>query len=109
MIKLIPDPTFDALVSLTVVGLLEPIKLPMTFRHMASDKVQDWFKSNEGKKPAEALSEIIDGWNGVMGEDGKNVPYSPEALDTLLKNYPAATLEIVRAWQTELNESRVKN
>ena len=109
MIKLIPDPTFDALVKLTVPGHPDPVEVPMTFRHMASDKVADWFKTNKGREAAAALCEVIEDWRGVMGEEGCIVPFSKDALSTLLKNYPAAAKEIFDAWIRELNESRIKN
>ena len=109
MIKLIPDPTFEALVKLTVPGLADPVIVPMTFRHMSTDKVAEWFKRNDKKESSEGLHEIIERWNGVMGADGKDVPYSKSALEILLKNYRAATMEIIIAWQQGLNESRIKN
>lgn len=109
MIRLNPDPTFDALVKLTVPGQPEPVEVAMVFRHMASDKLPQWFESNRDKKTADALDEIVVGWSGVMGDDGKLVPYSKDALVLLLNNYQPATLEILRAWQLGLSESRVKN
>ena len=109
MIKLVPDPTFDALVKLTAPNLLEPVEVPITFRHMTAEQVTAWFKDNSGKQVAEAIDRILTGWTGVMGEDGQLVPYSLQALETLLKNYQPAGNEIIRAWQIGLTESRVKN
>ncbi len=109
MIRLNPDPTFDALVKLTVPGQPEPVGVPMTFRHMAGDKLPEWFASSREKNKADALDEIIAGWSGVTGDDGTAVPYSKDALATLLNNYQPATAEILRAWQLELSSSLVKN
>lgn len=109
MIKLIPDPTFEAEAALTVPGLPEPAKVPMTFRYMDPAEVAEWFTANKETKSADALDKIIVSWSGVMGEDGQSVPYSKEALATLLKKYPPATGEIISAWRREMQESRVKN
>lgn len=109
MIKLNPDPTFEALVKLTVPGQPEPVEVPMVFRHMPFDELVGWFKSNEQRPLVDALDEIIVGWSAVMGDDGTNVDYSKAALGTLLKNYQPATVEILRAWQLGMSESRVKN
>lgn len=109
MIKLVPDPTFDTVVRLTVPGHPEPIEVPMTFRYMSVKRCAEWFKSNAEKPAAEALAEIVQGWRGVMGEDGKEVAFSADALADLVGNYAPAANEILRAWQLELTESRVKN
>lgn len=109
MIKLNPDPTFEATVKLSVPGAADPVEINMTFRHMASDKVAAWFKENVEVRSSDALDKVIVSWTGVMGDDGQMVPYCREALDTLLKNYRPATTEILAAWQREMNESRLKN
>lgn len=109
MIKLIPDPTFEHLVRLTVPGQPDPVEVPMTFRHMTVVKMAEWLKAQADRPVADALGEIITSWRGVMGEDGQVVAFSVSALASLLENYPAAALEIVRAWQVGLTESRVKN
>jgi hypothetical protein len=109
MIKLNPDPTFQAIVKLSIPGAADTVEINMTFRHMASDKVASWFKENVDVRSSEALDKVIVDWTGVMGDDGQMVPYSKEALDTLLKNYRPATTEIIAAWQREMNESRLKN
>ena len=109
MIKLKPDPEFDVLAKISVPGVPDPVEIPMRFRYMNPADVLTWFKKNETVNSGDALSEIIVSWTGVMGEDGQAVPYSKEALTTLLKNYASATGEIIRAWRVELQESRIKN
>ena len=109
MIKLIPDPTFEALVKLTVPGLADPVIVPMTFRHMSIEDADKWFKLYEKKISFEGLSKIIVSWKGVMDEEGKDVPYSKKVLEIFLQNSRAAPTEIVIAWIRELNESRIKN
>lgn len=109
MIRLVPDPTFETLVRLTVPGQPEPVEVPMTFRHMAVKQVSDWFAAAQERPTAEVVAEIVCGWRGVMDEDGKPVDFSPAALAQLLANYVPAASEIVRAWMLGLTESRVKN
>ena len=109
MIKLVPDPTFEALVRLTVPGQPDPVEVPMTFRHMSTKQAAAWWEARADKPVSEGIGAIVSGWRGVMGEDGCDVPYSPDALAQLLDNYRPAATEIVRAWQIGLTESRVKN
>lgn len=123
MIKLNPNPTFSAFVKLTEPGNPVPVEISITFRHKTQEGVAEWFKANEQRKTGEALHEVIANWGEpvrnesgglddgkpVVGEDGMPVLYSQAALATLLKNYGAATVEILRAWQIELAASRVKN
>jgi hypothetical protein len=109
MIKLIPNPTFEQTVKLTVPDLLEPVEVFMTFKYMTAAACAEWFKSSNDKPVAEAIAEIITGWSCVMNEEGKAAEYSKETLQQLLMAYQPAALEIVRAWQQGLTESRVKN
>lgn len=109
MIRLVPNPTFETLVRLTVPGQPEPVEVPMTFRHMTAKQAAEWFSASKDKPSAEALSDIVRDWRGVMGEDGQAVAFSTDALAALLENYLPAASEILRAWQLGLTESRVKN
>jgi len=109
MIKLIPDPTFECPVRMTVPGKPDPVEVPMTFRHMTAEQESAWFAESKDYPVAEAMAGILRDWRGVMGEDGSTLPYTPENLVVLLKNYRPSAQEIVRAWQLGLTESRVKN
>jgi hypothetical protein len=109
--------------ALTEPGNPVPAEISVTFRHKTQEGVAEWFKQNEQRSYSEALDEIIVSWGDpvlndeggndagkpVIGDDGQPVPYSKAALAQLLKNYAAATAEIIRAWQIALSESRVKN
>lgn len=109
MIKLIPNPTFEKTVGLTVPDLLEPVEVVIKFKYMTAAQSAEWFKSSSDKAIDIALGEIIVGWSGVMDEQGKEAAYSKENLHMLLAAYQPASLEIVRSWQQGLTESRVKN
>lgn len=109
MIRLVPDPTFECLVRLTVPGQPEPVEVPMTFRHMTAPQAGAWFAGAQDRPTAEAVTEIVCGWRAVMDADGREVGFSPAALAQLLANYVPAAREIVQAWMLGLTESRVKN
>lgn len=109
MIKLIPNPTFEQTVKLTVPDLLEPVEVVMKLKYMTAAQSGEWFKVSSEKPIDVALAEIVVGWSGVMDEQGKEAAFSKEGLQQLLIAYQPAALEIVRAWQQGLTESRVKN
>lgn len=109
MFKLTPNPTFKANVPLTVPGEESPVAVKFSFRHKTLVAAQKWYESNEGKLRADALDELIAGWEGIEDEQGAPVDYSKDALTALLANYPAATGEITTAYWRELTASRIKN
>lgn len=109
MIKLVADPTFEHLVRLTIPGEAKPAEVLMKFKHMTAAQRQAWYESKTQDTVSKAVAEILLGWRGVLGEDGKEVEFSSEALEQLLQNYGAAADEIVRGWLLGLTESRVKN
>ena len=101
--KLQPNPTFPSRVAISVPGQEKPAVITITFKHLSRPQIKEFFGGNEGKTDAEALSSIVVGWEGV---DEK---YSPEALGELLDNYPTAAGEIFDAFRKDLMESRAKN
>lgn len=107
--KLIPNPTFKATVNLTVPGQENPGQIEFEFRHMTSDGLKAWFEDGREKTSAEALSEVIVGWNGVLNTDDNPLPFSAERLAELLANYPASGMEALSAYVNRLTESRAKN
>jgi len=109
MIKLVPNPTFETPVKLTVPDMIEPVEVLMNFKYMTAAQSAEWFKVGSEKAIDIALAEIVTGWTGVMDEQGKEAAFSKEALQQLLIAYQPAALEIIRAWQSGLTESRVKN
>lgn len=102
-LKLQPNPTFTATAELSVPGQEKTARVTVTFKHLARNKIQEYFKGLEGKTDADALGEIMVGWDGI---DEK---FSPEALAELLDNYPAAAGELFESFRTNLMESRRKN
>lgn len=102
-LKLQPNPTFNSVVALSVPGQDKPAKVTVTFKHLSRPKIKDFFGNLEGKTDADALGEIMVGWEGI---DEK---YSLEALAELTDNYPAAAGELFEQFRKDLLESRAKN
>lgn len=121
--KINPNPTFSEFVSLTVPGHALPARISITFRHKNQADLNEWFQLNKDRPVVDALDGVIAGWGdpaqnehgeeepGIapIGADGERLPYTREALASLLANYSAATAEITRGYVVALKASRVKN
>lgn len=103
MFKINPKPVFRATVPLSVPGSDKPAAISVDFKHLGKSALRDYFAGLEGKSDAEALGEIVTGWEGV------DAPFSADALGQLLDNYPAAAGELFEAFRRELLEARAKN
>lgn len=101
--KLQPNPTFKVPVDISVPGATEPARIEIEFRHLGRKAIEAYFRDAAGKPDAEGLAGIIVGWEGV------DTLYSPEALGQLLDAYPASAIEIVEAYRRELLEAKRKN
>ena len=106
MFQLQPKPTFKSDVTIVTPGGGEG-KIKFEFKHMGRKALKAFFESlgeGEGaRQDNDALLDIIQGWEGV---DEK---FSPEALDTLLDNYPSAAKAIFEAYNRGLFEGKQKN
>lgn len=121
--KINPNPTFSEFVSLTVPGHALPARISVTFRHKNQTDLNEWFQRNKDRPVVDALDEVIAGWGepaqnehgeeepGIapIGADGEKLPYTREALASMLANYSAAASEITRGYVAALQASRVKN
>lgn len=108
MFRLIPNPTFVVAVPLTVPGS-ERLLVNFTFRHKSKAALKDWVARVNGSTSVSVLAEVVADWSGVEDGEGKPVPFSSEALATMVDNYPTAGREIFDAYFAELTESRTKN
>lgn len=109
MLRLNPHPTFVATVPLTVPGSAEPVSIEITFRHKTRKQFAAWWETVSDKTDVDNLTHLIDSWNGPADDAGEPVPFSRDALEKLADAYPVSALEILRAYQRELFESRIKN
>lgn len=110
MLVLQPKPTFKAVVSFPIPGGVEG-KLTVIFRHKGKKELKAFFEGlgaaeasdDAVKTDADALMELIEGWEGV---DEK---FSKENLETLLDSYPTSALALYETYRQEMLEGRVKN
>lgn len=103
MFKLQPKPTFKARVPITLPGETRAAEIEVEFKHLSVEQVREFFEGLVGKTDAQALGEIVVGWSGV------DQAFSPEALDTLLNNFPSASGSFFDIFRRELLEGRRKN
>lgn len=110
--RLVPAPTFEALVPVLVPGATGPAMLRMVFRHKGRRDLEAWMAAaiqGAGGSDAEWLAKVISGWSGVSDLAGADVPYTSEALAALLDAYPAAGRQIYETYLEALTGERRKN
>ena len=56
----------------------------------------------------EIARELLVGWSGVTGDDGKEVPYSQKALDQLLE-VPFLAVAVLKAYMDSIKGAKRKN
>jgi hypothetical protein len=103
MLKLCPNPTFDAQVKITVPGQVAPEPVTIVFKYMPKAEMKDFMERIQGKPDAEVLAEVVLGWSDV------DQPFTPANLQLLIDNFPASGGEIMRVFFSEHLESRAKN
>jgi hypothetical protein len=105
MFKLDPDPVFWSSVRLTVPGEAEPVGVEFQFAHKSVDDLRGWMEEikDRAANDGTTIKQIVRGWRGVDAD------FSEDAVVRLVKNYPAAAVEIVEQYLRALTESRAKN
>jgi hypothetical protein len=109
MFQLDPSPTFEVSVPISTPGKAEGLPLTVTYRHKRKTAIAAWIASARGRTDLEILGEVIDGWSAVHNAKGEDVPYSTDALGTLLDNFPAAKDDLFANYLRELTEAKRKN
>jgi len=125
MLKLNPNPTFEAEVEITVPGQQETGTVKLTFKYLGRkeyramvdswDEVKEPDKLDKGGKiikegkvikPAtlkeDAFLQIVTSWD--LPE-----PFNLENVQIFLNNYPAAYMDIFTQYSKLLLQSRLKN
>lgn len=104
MFQIDPNPTFTADADIPVAGG-GTSKLTLVFKHKTKDEAREYFSrtSTDGEDDVGALLEIVEGWEDV------DAPFSREALDRVLQNYPGAPRAIFGAYLAELMGQRRGN
>ncbi len=106
--KLVPAPTFEADVGLSLPGGGQAT-VRLVFRHQGRAALKRWIDGAGDLTDAAFLSAVIAGWRGVHGPQDEAVPFTPEALEALLDAYPSAGSEVFEAYLNELTQGRRKN
>ena len=105
MFKLQPNPTFK--IDVVIPTQDGDGKIKFEFKHMGRKALKTFFESlgegDSARPDSEALLDLVADWSGA---DGK---FSPEALATLLDNYPGAAGAIFTAYNKGLFEGKQKN
>ena len=125
MFNIVPSPTFEGAVAITVPGADSPATLRVTWRHKGRKALSAWLRATativpaatapvlpgQAQSPGDAawLGEVITAWAGPVDEAGAAAPYSEAALAALLDAYPAAGAELLAAYLSAMTESRAKN
>lgn len=102
MLKLQPNPTFKAPVSIGIPGEA-PEKITVEFKYLTKTQVSDWYARCAGRDDVESLAEIIVGWEAV------EVPYSRDALSKVLETYPGSARDFFRDFNKAVFEAARKN
>ncbi len=105
MFKLTANPTFKSQVHISIPGQDKPGVIMVTFKHQSKEQLKAFYDGlrNSDDDDLTHLMKIISGWDGV------DTPFSEEALDALLNQFPAAARELFAAYSAELLESKRKN
>jgi hypothetical protein len=101
MLKLKPDPTFFAKVSIPVPGA-KPASVKFQFRHKTKDEAEKWRQSVDGRDDVELILDIACGWDLAEAFDEENVGF-------LVQNYIGAGIAVVRTYLEELAGARLGN
>ena len=100
-IKLEPNPTFRATVTIHPPGEGESFDIDCEFRHKTTEQRDEFSKST--KNDLDAVKEILVGWK----DDA--VPYSDDTLAVLIANYPGAAVAFIATYLRELMGARRGN
>jgi hypothetical protein len=105
-----PNPTFRYTVSLAAPGEGDPHVYTFIGRHKKQRELEEIARSGKEYDGREAayLMQVLDGWD-LQDAAGKELPFTLEALDELLNDYPGSWLVIFRAYAEQLPASRTKN
>ena len=94
-------PNFKATVAIPQPGEA-PQQLTVVFRHKRRTALADWIESLSERSYEDALTEVIEGWEG-------DTPYTPASLVDMIEEYPAAGRALTQAYVLEASGAERKN
>lgn len=107
-LKLNPAPTFAAPVAVPVAGGAA-VAIVMTFRHRTKDQLDAFIKGRADKTDVESFTDMVVGWEGVIGDDDAPMPFTRENVERFLGNYIGAALATFQTYLDELVKARRGN
>lgn len=104
------DPFYPWPVSIVLPSNGEFVESPFTahFAYIGDERLKEIFQLSADSKmdDADVVREVMVGWADVMDRTSKPVPFSPEALDTMLTKVQGAAGDIVKAWIDSLGKGK---
>ncbi|MHB1098251.1 MAG: hypothetical protein ACYCZR_01735 [Burkholderiales bacterium] len=88
MFRIALEPTYTIPVEIDIPGKSPKPSFDATFRRLSKSEYQGLMESNPN--PSELAREVLVGWRGVVDGEGREIPFSAEALDALLDILPVA-------------------
>lgn len=110
-IRLKQKPTFKFRVELSQPGTEEREVLWLLGKHKGQAELKELVgKAGEvDGRDAEFLPLFLDGWEGVLDDEGKPVKFTTENLAEFLDQWPGAGLAIFTEYCRQLSAGRAKN
>lgn len=91
-------------------GRHEAQTFDVQFKRMPQRWIADISKKMDADEvnSSDVARELVIGWSGITGDDGKDVPFSQKALDQLL-DVPTVAVAIVTAFFRSITGAKEKN
>lgn len=102
MLKLQPNPTFIADVSIPVPGA-DDVVVQFVFKYKDLGELKDYVARLTTMEDADAILEITEGWQGI------DAPFTANTVQVLVLKYAGVGARIYRAYYNELNKARLGN
>lgn len=64
-------------------GVAQAFEFRLTCKRLNTEEYAEATRDADGRKLIDFMEPLIEGWSGVKDEDGKDIPYSKEALREL--------------------------
>lgn len=100
-LKLTPDPTFKAPVSIPVPGS-QDASVVFTFKHRTREAVLAWLEQDKDAGDVATVNAVAMGWD--LDDE-----FNDENINRLCQNYAGAGFAIVNTYLSELRGARTKN
>lgn len=112
MFKLNPAPSYLWPVTVELPaetgGIYEKHTFDGMFKRLPQERLDAIFGKTSDDNDTTVISEVLVGWEGVVGDDGQPVPFSPSNLRQLLQ-VQGVRAAIVAAWLQSLVGAKQKN